>query len=286
MPTRASAAALSQAHLDTHLVLIGETPTAEELGSWADAALGCAELRCELLVDKADAAVEHAAELHPRLTDRLACLAAKAEPGQVGTIVGALNVLAPHARGRRSVRPWWNKHASTLKSGPRCDAVAGACPDCRDGQPCSIDIAHQPLAALVCDAIDKPVPKKRRNQLVGSGDRKLVTEWCHAGLHDLAGYAAWLVADSFASEGNESRAANIVDHAIQLRAHDPRLVLAHGQRLAQQGRRRDLADLVEAVAEHRTTDPGWQDLSAWYDRHQAQLHKRPCPPPPSTWQVR
>jgi len=280
MPTRSSSPALPQAHLDTHTVLLAATPTDAELNVWADAALECATLRCELLIDKADAALDHAAELHPRLTKRLTALAKTAEPGQVATLVGALNVLAPHALNRRSVRPWWRKHAPTLKGAPRCDAIDGACPDCRDGQPCPTDLAHQPLAALVCDALDGPVPKKRRSQLVGSGDRKLVTEWAHAGYHDVAGYAAWLVADAFATEGNDSRAANIVDQAIQLRAYDPRLVLAHGQRLAQQGRHRDLAELIDLSDEHRNTDTAWQDLAAWYARHEAERHSRRRTPRP------
>ncbi|MBK5223927.1 MAG: 3'-5' exonuclease, partial [Acidimicrobiia bacterium] len=194
MPTRSSSPALPQAHLDTHTVLLADTATDAELDVWADAALECATLRCELLIDKADAGIDHATELHPRLTKRLTALAKTATPGQVATLVGALNTLAPDALDRRSVRPWWRKHAPTLKGAPRCDAIDGACPDCRDGQPCPTDLAHQPLATLVCDALDGPVPKKRRSQLVGSGDRKLVTEWAHAGYHDLAGYAAWLVA--------------------------------------------------------------------------------------------
>lgn len=274
MPTRSSSPALPQAHLDTHTALLADTATDAELDAWADAALECATLRCELLIDKADAAIDHATELHPRLTKRLTALAKTATPGQVATLVGALNTLAPDALDRRSVRPWWRKHAPTIKGAPRCDATAGACPDCRDGQPCPTDLAHQPLATLVCDALDGPVPKKRRSQLVGSGDRKLVTEWAHAGYHDLAGYAAWLVADAFAAEGNDSRAANIVDQAIQLRAYDPRLVLAHGQRLAQQGRHRDLTELIDLTAEHRSTDTAWQDLAAWHARHEAERHSR------------
>jgi len=273
MPAWRHAPALPQEHLDTHTVLLPATPTADELDAWADAALECAELRCELLVDKADAAAAHANELHPRLTRHLTRLGKSAKPGQVATLVGALNVLAAQALVRRKVRPWWGEHAPTLKGAPRCDATVGACPDCRDGQPCPTDLAHQPLAALVCDALDGPVPTKRRSQLVGSGDRKLVTEWAHAGYHDLAGYAAWLVVDAFATEGNTSRAANIADQAIQLRAFDPRIVLAHGQRLAQQGRHRDLDDLIDLVLEQRTTDPAWQDLTAWRDRHEAERHK-------------
>jgi DNA polymerase III epsilon subunit-like protein len=278
MPTRARGTVLSQEHLDTHTVLLPTAPTDDQFDRWADAALECAELRCELLADKAEAADGHANELHARLTKHLSRLAKSADPGQAATLVGALNVLAPHALSRRSVRPWWTQNAPNIRSASRCDAVHGACPDCRDGQPCPSDLAHQPLAALVCDALDGPVPKKRRSQLVGSGDRKVVTEWCHAGLHDLAGYAAWLVAHAFAAEGNDSRAANIVDQAIQLRAYDPRLVLAHGQRLAQQGRHRDLAELIDLAVEHRTTDPAWQDLAAWYARHQAHQHKQPRAP--------
>lgn len=101
---------------------------------------------------------------------------------------------------------------------------------------------------------------------MGSGDRRLVKDWCRAGLLGFAGYAAWLVADAWAAEGNDSRAGNVIDEAIQLGGQDPRLLLAYGQRLAAQQRNSDVDTLVAATMASRNTDSAWDDLADWYDQ--------------------
>ncbi|MBK5224341.1 MAG: 3'-5' exonuclease [Acidimicrobiia bacterium] len=275
MANKAERKELPAAHIATHTALLGATATDAELDDWVADALECAALRCDLLADKAGLATQHAAQLHRRLTGRLKAFAVTADAGQGGTLAGALNALAPHALNNRSARPWWKNHGPTLKALPRCHPSNGVCPQCRDGFGCPTDIAHQPIAALVCQALDGHVPKKRRRQVSGPDARCLVTDWARLGLPDLAGYAAWLVADAWAAEGNDSRSGTAIDQAVAAGAFDPRIICAYAKRLVAQGRHRDATHFVASNLGGRTTDPGWNDLDTWYARYLAEAAQAP-----------
>jgi DNA polymerase III epsilon subunit-like protein len=261
-------------HLATHTTLLNTNATTDELDDWVAGALGCARLHCDLLDDKAHLALDHAATLHGLITRQLRAFAATAEPGQGATLVGALNVLAPAALPVRSARPWWGQHRSTIQAMARCSSTA-ACPACRNHLPCPLDIAHQPIVAAAVGLVDGAVPSKRRRDVAGSSGRCLVTDWARLGFYDLAGYAAALVADAWAAEGNHSRAVAAIDQAVTAGALDPAVVCAHAQQLANQGNHAAVADVVTAALERRTTDPAWADLADWYVRYQAATAQRP-----------
>ena len=206
---------------------------------------------------------------------RLTGFAVTADAGQGGTLAGALNALAPYALDNRSARLWWKNQGPVLKALPRCHPQDGACPQCRGGFGCPTDIAHQPIAALVCQALDRHVPKRRRPHVSRSNSRCLVTDWARSGLTNLAGYAAWLVADAWAAEGNDSRSGAAIDQAVAVGAFDPRIVCTYAKRLVAQGRGQDATDFVTSTLPGRTTDPGWDDLATWHARHQAEAARAP-----------
>ena len=270
MADRAARPALPAAHLATHARPFPADADDDELDAWVTDALGCARLRCEYLQDKADAALTHHAALHTRLSAALATFAATAEPGAAGTLAGALNVFAPDALGPRQVRLWWARHGATLKAMPRCHVTRGACPSCREGLPCPTDIAHHAVAVAATEAADGVVPKNRRKAIADPTGTSNVERWTNEGLKDLAGYAAWLVADSWAAEGNEPRSHSIVDHAVQAGATDPRLARTYAQRLAMHARHTEVAAFIADQVARRTTDPGWDDLELWFNRYQAE----------------
>ncbi len=269
------------AHLATHQ-LLATNATGDALDRWADDVMECALRRCHLTTDKADVAVAHALALHPRLTDRLTTSAPTFEPGQGATLVAALSALAPTgivSPGKRTtpITTWWRKHKPTIDALPRCDAD-GRCPDCRAGQPCPIDVAHQPLAIAATLRGDARLSTARRHDISGHDSKSTVTRWANQGLHDIAGYAAWLVVDAWLADANSGRADDVIDQAMRFDAHDPRIIRLRAERLTLQQRSGEAVTLATTHLARRTTDEGWDELADWLARHLADASVYPTPP--------
>ncbi|MCO8128522.1 3'-5' exonuclease [Acidimicrobiia bacterium EGI L10123] len=270
-------------HLETHTGPLSDEPSKTELDAWAANALECATLRCHLLEDKALLATPHAAELHARLTKHLLAHASTFEPGQGATLLSALNALAPAALGGRySQKPyrWWLKHHGTVKALARCDTDTHECPDCRNDRPCPIDIAHQPLVTTAVYSDQITLDPTRIKHMSAANRKSFMSRWTDAGLHDMAGYAAWLAADWLASAGKLSGAAVVVDYAMELEAFDPRIIRIYAERLTLQQRDAEAEAVVRKHLAHRTTDEGWQELAEWWNRHLARQRQRFTPPNP------
>jgi DNA polymerase III epsilon subunit-like protein len=261
------------AHAASHAMTLGPSPTGAELEAWVDVALECARRRCDMLLERAEDALGCAPSLHGLLTKHLKSFAASAAPGQGATLVSALSALAPAALEVRGVRPWWTKNRPLIMTMPRC-TFDELCPDCGVGLPCPLDIAHQPLAAITCDLTDGKVPTSKRANMFAAGSPPVIVGYCQAHLYDLAGYLAWLVADSYYSENNESRSLKVIDTALQHGATDPRLTLAQARRLAAQRQDARLRQAVESALVNRNTDPAWADLADWYSLYQGQKARR------------
>jgi len=270
-----------RAHLATHQLLAANATDAA-LDRWADDVVECALRRCHLTTDKADVAVAHALSLHPRLTDRLTTSASAFEPGQGATLVAALNALAPTGivpPGKRAtpIATWWRKHKPTINALPRC-GTDGRCPDCRAAQPCPIGIAHQPLAAAATFRGDTRLTIDRRKDISRHDSRSLVINWTKMGLHDLAGYAAWLAVDTWLADANSARADDVIDQAMRFDAHDPRIIRLRAERLTLQQRTDEAVTLATTHLARRTTDEGWDELADWLARHLADTAAAPDPP--------
>ena len=265
-------------HLTTHTSLLPATPTDAELDDWAFHAVECARLRCQLLEPKARTAVDHAAGLHPRLTAALAAEAAGFLPGQGATLVGALNTLVSDvAVGRpANLAAWWKQHGATVRHLARCSEL-GSCAACREGDPCPLDVAHHAIARAYLQGPDDRISQQTRRNFRPSNSSGRLTSWTAQGLHDLAGYGAWLVIDSYLAEGNDPMATGLLDAAVQAGASDPRLSRLLAQRHAAQARTEDVERLVAAALTNRNTDPGYEELQLWSDRWQAQRDRRPAP---------
>lgn len=274
-------------HIATHTALLNARASAAELDAWSANAHECARLRCPLLVAKAQTATHHARELHPRLTQVLVTHAADFEPGQGATIVAALNILAREGlragKTTRSYKTWWEKHRHRIQGLVRCHPDTGQCASCRDGDPCPIDTAHQPIVAgMCCDANDFVTPERRKD-IADKGPSGFIVTWTKLGLPEMAGYAAWLAADTWLAERSPARADAVIDHAVSCGALDPRIIRLYAQRLTLQGRHAEVDTLVrtELAGAAGNTDPGWHELAAWYHRNQALRKARPSRPAPS-----
>lgn len=273
---RAPRPELPAKHVKTHSVRrLGKTAADSTLDRWVAQATECVELRCRYLEGKATDATHHAERLHERLTALLVARHDTLEPGQGATLMAAMNVLARHAMvgGSKSKKgtAWWRKHRERVAALARCTDEQ-ACPDCAAGHPCPIDIAHQPIVTAILYRDGGQLTDQRRKKISGSSETAFVTRWSGWGCYDLAGYAAWLAADSWAVDGNERRAAGVVDHAMEVCAYDPRILRVYAQRLALHGRHAEVAEFVTKHLEGRTTDPGWDELAVWFARYQARRH--------------
>lgn len=277
---RRRAAELPTTHLATHTSVLSNRASARQLDVWAAGALECAQLRCHLLADKAGLATHHAIGLHERLSDQLLANAGTFEPGQGGTLVAALNVLATDALrtrpGAQTATRWWRKHGSSIGQLAPCGPEAGECPDCAAGWPCPIDIAHQPVATTMLFGTTDKLSVERRKKISGADESSFVVKWSRLGLHTMAGYAAWLAVESWLAEGHPGRATGVVDQALQYRAFDPRVLRLYAERLTLQNRHDDAAKFVKEHLQNRTTDPGWQELADWWDRYLARRTAKPA----------
>lgn len=273
---------LPAAHLVTHTKLLGVKASNKRLDEWAAGAAECVKLRCHLLIDKARTANHHAVELHRRLTDMLVADGPSLDAGQGATLVAALNVLARRGLQRgKTTRPyvtWWQHHRQQIGAIEHCDEDAGQCPDCRDGDPCPIDIAHQAITNAICCDETGYVTTDRRKRISDSKTSAFLLSWPPLGLYELAGYAAWLTADAWAADRNPGRADIVIDQAMSNGAYDPRVIRVYAERLTLQGRLSDADALVTNHLQRSTTDPGWAELSLWHDRSLAQRTRRTMGP--------
>lgn len=141
--------------------------------------------------------------------------------------------------------------------------------------PCSLDLAHQPIAtATGCAGADE-LNIDRRDHILKANDRlDFGTRWSADGLYELAGYAAWLCVDAWDAGGKHDNAAKLADHARQLGTFDPRIELMHANRLTHQDHAKAEA-VVKAAPARRTTDPGFDELAEWWDHYLAYRSSRP-----------
>ena len=135
-------------------------------------------------------------------------------------------------------------------------------------------ICTRPVAVAACDASDGTVPVSRRKAICDPSGTSNVERWSKEGLNHLADYAAWLDADSWATDGKESRCHSVLDHAIDVGAIDPRLARAYAQRLALQTRDAEVRAFVSEQVASRTSDPGWADLELWFNRYLGRAARR------------
>ncbi|HTU36574.1 MAG TPA: 3'-5' exonuclease [Acidimicrobiales bacterium] len=273
-PTRRAAEpSVIDEHARTHTLVLGQHPTRAELQRWVASALSCAELRCDMLADKAAAARAHAPALHKALSGRLGDLA---EPGQGATLLGALNELTTAALKERDVRTWWGRHGAAIRAMPRCGDDEEICPDCRAGLICALDSVHHSLAVVACGARGSVVPQKLRRGVHTTTPKKSsgIERFCAADMPEIAGYMAWLVAETYQAESKGSQALSVVDHAVAAGVVEPRITLAYARQLALRDDAAGVEEAIDNALERRNSDPAWDELLAWQHRWSASVLER------------
>ncbi|GAA1434673.1 hypothetical protein GCM10009641_28650 [Mycobacterium cookii] len=287
--SRNAAPSVPAAHLARHAAPLTHRGDDAEVAAWLELAGACVQLRCEhLRVEARLAAAENA---HALLAPMTALMTGATEPGQPGTLLGALAELLMGGTARadppattlvlpgKRVFFWWRALLPDLKASAPC-AGKLRCPDCWEGNGCARDTLYKAVANLLTHGEDPTLTRKRvKNMLFGSDPRKRVNAWSQ-GRPAIAAHMTWLVATW--AEGQETSPATFLDKATSLRLeeHDPHLALMVCRNLAEAGSPTAVEDVAKRALERATTDPAYDELRTWttWREQAAELHARRSAP--------
>jgi hypothetical protein len=240
------------------------SPEAER---WLNLAAECAELRCPYLRDEARAAAKaNGAMLLRQLTAQLPHLN---EPGQAGTLLGGVLELltssdpaAPALPYERALR-WWATTRPAIAKSIRCDGTSPdtACPSCLAGKPCPRDMIFVTVAEAVTVA-GGAMDNKRVRAMLGPKQKSSLNTW-RKSHPDVLAYALWRIAMYHLDEGHDEAAFTVVDQGIALKLHllEPRFSQLACERLVELGDADEGFEAAQAILEHRTSDPAYDDLA-------------------------
>jgi DNA polymerase III epsilon subunit-like protein len=242
-------------HLDAdHLALHTEQPppTGKVQAPWIDAWLAraeeCATLLCPLLLEETQAIHLDTGLLFGPLHRNIAALT---QPGQLATLIGAtMRALRPDQNPRQEIT-WWRKHEKAIQAAPPC-AGPLSCPDCRQGNPCPLDVAHEYAAAsLMKDATGKATQERQDALLATNGP---IEKWVNAKPVD--GHVAWLVYRDQVIAREPQRAAQTLELARSLGLHkvEPQLAVRVAYKLVGQGRSEEALDLLSSLLRPASTN--------------------------------
>ncbi len=222
--------------------------TPGELDDWLDRAQECARMLCPLLQEEC-AAFDLS---NPVLFTQLdAMLPALTEPGQRATLLGVLmRALTPQQR--REVQ-WWRGVRDLIQNAPRCEPKH-ACPDCRSGQPCPLDVAHEYAAGSLLVTPAGEISDDRLSALCGrNGD---IEAWADTA-PELAGHVAWLTMRQYVRSRQPQRASAVLALAetLRLQRYEPWLAIRVAEQLTGRGHLEDALDLLASVTTPVTTNP-------------------------------
>jgi len=235
-----------------------------------DLAAECVTLHCQWLHDEVRVA---APDNGPRLLGLLVkLLPDAAQPGQAGTLLGAIHeLIAPQDPGVKpafaSTRAlkWWAKARPQVAASRPCgDSNEEACPSCRAGQSCPRDVLYQAVAEMAVLGLSRELTTNRISWvLFGKGAGRYINDWLPK--HPEA--AAWMAWRAVTFEQNLGLAA-AADHLLvakdkQLHLVEPRLALMVCEQLLDTFDLDEAAALAETVLGSRTTDAAFDDLALW-----------------------
>lgn len=267
-------------HVDKHGTIILPSDADEDtLREFTELVTECVSLRCQYLSDEILTASLFAPELFPDLWALLPCCT---DPGQAGTLLGALTVLLPDAVNSQRLVRWWASHKTSVAGAVRCGSGRNdACPACRESLSCPIDVFYTTVArhAALCGqpTLTKQIVKYKLFSTPGKKDRR-IAQWS-AHHPELAGYMAAMVIEYERDNGGAVLAAKYLADAgtFGLQKVEPRFGLLYADYLQSVGKVAAARMLVEDLLTRRTTDEAFDALRLWLDRldqYQAAANRR------------
>jgi DNA polymerase III epsilon subunit-like protein len=252
-------------HLTRHGSPLTHAVDKAELAAWVDLAVECATLRCPYMRDEARVAAEaNGTALLDRLVDALPALG---EPGQAGTLLGAVQeFLAPPAGAPALTHTWalrwWWKVRPQVQASPACTDRNG-CPHCREFEPCPRDTLYQPVTRIATLGGRTELDRLTiHDKPFGHRPERRIHKWRDP---EVAAYMAWMVVTWEEAQGSAAPAAEHLAVAMEKDLHlvEPRLALLACEFLASTGDLDGAEAAAEAVLAKRTTDDGYTDLATW-----------------------
>lgn len=274
--TRDTDPELPPEHLARHDQPLTHAANDHERDAWIEMARECAALRCQHLRGEAALA---AAENGTALFDPLvALLPALAQPGQPGTLLGAVAELirpddpaTPGALAHTRALRWWAKQRPIVSDSTPCgESRAQACPDCRTGHGCPRDTIYQPVARIATLGERGVLSQTSiRDRLFGNRPDRRIHKW--TGPHpEAAAYMAWMVVTHEDEAGRVTSAVEYLRIAMSKGLHlaEPRLAMLACQSVIDTGGLAAAEAIANAVLAHRTSDPAYAELRLWLTWHQ------------------
>lgn len=256
-------------HIARHgLVVLAEDADEEEIRAFVEMVSECVVLRCEYLKDEAAGATVVA----DRLLDRIwALLPTCTEPGQAGTLLGAVSILLPDAVPSTKVVRWWSTRKATVAGALRCGGQRhDACPDCRVSQSCPQDVLYATVARIAALCGRPELTKKTVKEKLFSAPHKKdsrIRDWSRP--HpELAGYMAWMVVEWERDNGAAIFAAKYLTAAVNEGLHrvEPRLGLLYADTLLRHRHTADARQVAVDLLTAPTTDDAYVAVRLWLER--------------------
>jgi hypothetical protein len=273
------------AHLARHTAPLTHSALGAERHAWLDLAAECIALRCPHLRTEASlAAAENGAAL---LEPLLALLPSSTEPGQAGTLLGAVAALIdagaagadpPPARptletGR--AMKWWAALRPLIAETTAC-SWGERCPHCWEGAGCPRDTLYQVVTRVATLAGAADLSRDLvKNRLFGKEPARRINSWLRYHPQETA-YMTWMVAAWSTDRDHED--ARYLDAAVAKDIHttEPRLALLVCQRIAETQGYAAAKPVADLALNHATTDPAYDELRLWttWSEHSTELAAR------------
>jgi hypothetical protein len=265
---------LPEEHTAGHGVILTDDAPAT-IAPWQDQLADCARLRCAYAADRVATATIDPNVLRAAVEDVLdRVLASGRDNGldvpAIATVLAALAPLLADLPTRHAALHWHDRWQPRLAAAGRCDRSAHgdiACPACRAGEPCPLDVwqRHLAISARGTATVQSAKSFLRVSGVnVGHG---VLTIWLTAKRRLLTEATACLVHQEHRAAGQPASADMFARYAHQAGARDPRLVAAYANLLAAPGDARALQRAIDTCDEaflsrRGSTDDAWTELGA------------------------
>lgn len=244
-------------HLARHQVALDSDPDKDGCDEWVARSVECAQLLCPLLAAECEAARTHVNHLFKPLRKAGTGLV---EPGQYATLVGGLMRLMTPAAWPRLEVWWWRNERTPVSEAVRCEGRQ-SCPDCRKGDPCPLDVAHEYAAASALCTNEGEVTSKRTDGLIFKGKDGYFPKWAKS-VPELAAHLAWLVIADAVKQNQQTRADYYTGWVtdVGLGTVEPRIALRTAWQLTGQGRVAEARGALNESARTGSTNPGQRSV--------------------------
>lgn len=268
-------------HLAKHYSPITEVIDKKAAREWAELAFECASLRCQSLSDEAAIAGNLNA---PLLLEALKPLLSKLnEPGQAGTLVGAISeLIKPTERDGNpgflytGALQWWRKFKPELSQSKPCgDTASEQCPACREGDPCPRDTVYQLVAISALLGRSGALTRPEVTAFFKPKSISGLSVWSQK-YKEIAAYAAWYLIDEELKQNRGTPAVTHINAAERLGLHlaEPRMAKLQCETWLQAHRTADALTLARSVLANRTTDLGYSELEDWVAQTEQSIQAR------------